>query len=87
VSNVTPGLWVKGVGAYIQRDRDEDNDVVTDRDQRVYGLMAGFDFGTENLGEQGDALMFGLSGGYIHSDLEFDATNTEWKFEGPSVGV
>ncbi len=87
VANVTPGAWLKGVGAWIDRDQDEDHNVVTDRDQSVYGIFAGFDFGTDNLHDQGDALLFGLLAGYIHSDLDFDSTNTEWTYKGPSVGA
>jgi len=87
VGHVTPGFWFKGVGGYLERDGDEANNVSTDRNQEIYGLFAGFDFGTENLRDQGDALMFGLFGGYITSDLDFDQTGTEWQYEGPSAGV
>lgn len=85
--HVTPGFWLKGVGAYLERDQDEANNVETDRKQTTWGFLGGFDFGTENLRDQGDALMFGLLGGYITSDLDFDQTNTEWQYEGPTVGA
>ncbi|WP_119388155.1 autotransporter outer membrane beta-barrel domain-containing protein [Taklimakanibacter lacteus] len=84
VGRVTPGLWFKGVGAYLERDQDEANNVSTDRSQEIYGFMAGFDFGSESAGE---AWMFGLFGGYVTSDLDFDQSGSEWHYEGPSVGV
>ncbi|WP_119388156.1 autotransporter outer membrane beta-barrel domain-containing protein [Taklimakanibacter lacteus] len=84
VGRVTPGLWLKGVGAYLERDQDEANNVSTDRSQEIYGFMAGFDFGSESAGE---AWMFGLFGGYVMSDLDFDQSGSEWHYEGPSVGA
>lgn len=84
--SVTPGLWFKGVGAYLQRDAS-DGALTLDRDQTLFGFLAGVDFGTENLRDQSDALMFGLFGGYLTSDLDFKSTNTEWTYEGPSLGV
>lgn len=86
VAKVMPGFWMRGVGAWLERDDVEDG-FTLDRQQTVFGGLAGFDFGTENVGSQGDALIFGLFGGYLVSDLDFKETNTEWSYEGPSVGV
>ncbi|MGE3226121.1 MAG: autotransporter outer membrane beta-barrel domain-containing protein [Parvibaculaceae bacterium] len=86
LASVTPGLWLKGVGAWLDRDAQEDG-LDLDRDQEIYGIFGGFDFGTDNLAGRGDVLMFGLLAGYIHSDLDFDATGTRWRYEGPSVGA
>jgi autotransporter family porin len=86
VSHVTPGFWLKGVGAWLRRDAEE-GVLDLDRDQDVYGIFAGFDFGTENLASPGDALLFGLLAGYIYSELDFSSTNTKWEYEGPSVGA
>jgi outer membrane autotransporter protein len=82
-AHITPGFWLRGVGAYIERD-DEENGFVLDRNQTIWGGMAGFDFGTEGAG---DVWMFGLFGGYVTSDLDFKETNSEWTFEGPTVGA
>jgi outer membrane autotransporter protein len=87
VGRVTPGLWFKAVGGWLNRDADADNNVVLDRKQTVFGGIAGFDFGTENVSGQGDALLFGLFGGYLTSKLSFDSTNTEWTYDGPTVGA
>ncbi|QIG47327.1 autotransporter domain-containing protein [Nordella sp. HKS 07] len=86
VARLLPGFWMRGVGAWLERD-DEQNGFTLDRKQTVLGGMAGFDFGLENVGGQGDALMFGLFGGYLGSDLDFKDTNTEWSYSGPSLGV
>ena len=67
IARITPGFWFKGVGAYINLD-DEEDGFTLDREQTVWGGMAGFDFGTEDVG---DALMFGVFAGYLTSDLEF----------------
>jgi len=83
IAHVTPGFWLRGVGAYLERD-DEENGFNLDRKQTIWGGMAGFDFGTESAG---DAWMFGLFGGYLTSKLKFDETNGEWKYDGPTVGA
>jgi len=83
VANVTPGFWFKGVGAWLERDQGN-GPTSTDRKQSIYGALAGFDFGTESAGE---TWMIGLFGGYVASDLDFDVTNTEWKYKGPSAGA
>ncbi|WP_119271510.1 autotransporter domain-containing protein [Taklimakanibacter deserti] len=81
---MAPGFWFKGFGTYIDLD-DEENGYDLDRKQTIYGGMAGFDFGTKEA--FGDAWLFGVFGGYVGSDLDFKATNTEWDFQGPMVGA
>lgn len=83
VARVTPGFWVSGLGAYLKRD-DEQDGFTLDRTQTIWGGLAGFDFGTQDVG---DALLFGVFGGYMSSKLKFDETDTEWNYEGPTVGV
>ncbi len=80
---VGPGFWIKGVGAYLERDQGDGIDV-TDRKQSIYGGLAGFDFVAESTG---DAWLFGLFGGYLASDLKFKETDTKWTYDGPSVGA
>ncbi|MGE3873239.1 MAG: autotransporter outer membrane beta-barrel domain-containing protein [Parvibaculaceae bacterium] len=81
---MAPGFWFKGFGTYIDRD-DEQNGYDLDQKQTIYGGMAGFDFGTREA--FGDAWLFGVFGGYIGSNLEFKETNTQWKYQGPTVGA
>ncbi|MBK1868130.1 hypothetical protein [Taklimakanibacter albus] len=80
---VGPGFWLKGVGAYLERDQGDGIDV-TDRKQTIYGGLAGFDFAAQG---NGDAWLFGLFGGYLASDLKFKETDTKWTYDGPSVGA
>ncbi|MGE0146467.1 MAG: autotransporter outer membrane beta-barrel domain-containing protein, partial [Parvibaculaceae bacterium] len=80
---VTPGFWLKAVGAYVDRD-DEEDGFTLDRKQTIWGGMAGFDFGDQY---GGSAWLFGLFAGYLNSDLDFDATDTRWTYEGPTVGA
>jgi len=81
---MAPGFWFKGFGTYIDLD-DEENGYDLDRKQTIYGGMAGFDFGTKEA--FGDAWLFGVFGGYVGSDLDFKSTNTEWDYQGPTVGA
>ncbi|MGE0007797.1 MAG: autotransporter domain-containing protein [Parvibaculaceae bacterium] len=81
---VSPGFWYKGFGAYVERDSEAGGFDISNR-QTTYGGMAGFDFGTREA--VGDALLFGVFGGYIVSDLKFEATDSKWKYEGPTVGA
>jgi autotransporter family porin len=81
--SITPGFWYTAFGAYVERD-DEQNGVSIDRTQTTYGGMAGFDFGTQGVG---DAWLFGVFGGYLASELEFKTTNSDWNYEGPTVGA
>jgi hypothetical protein len=80
---VGPGFWVKGVGAWLERDQGNGLDV-TDRKQSIYGGLAGFDFATEGAG---DSWLFGLYGGYLGSKLKFNETDTQWIYDGPTVGA
>lgn len=80
---VGPGFWIKGVGAWLERDQG-DGATSTDRKQSIYGGLAGFDFAA---GGAGDVWLFGLYGGYLGSKLKFSETNTEWTYDGPTVGA
>jgi outer membrane autotransporter protein len=80
---ITPGFWYKAFGAYVDRN-DEQNGISLDHNQTTYGGMAGFDFGTQDVG---DAMLFGIFGGYIVSNVDFKASNSKWDYEGPTVGA
>ncbi|QIG47331.1 autotransporter outer membrane beta-barrel domain-containing protein [Nordella sp. HKS 07] len=80
---VGPGFWFKAVGGYLDRDGEEDG-FTLDRKQTVFGGLAGFDIAVDGIG---DAMLLGLFGGYVTSDLKFSETNTKWTYEGPTLGV
>lgn len=83
VAKVTPGFWFSGLGAWLERDGEQDG-FTLDRKQTIWGGMAGFDFGTQDAG---DAMLFGVFGGYLTSELDFKETGTEWTYEGPTFGA
>ncbi|MFZ5671736.1 MAG: autotransporter outer membrane beta-barrel domain-containing protein [Pseudomonadota bacterium] len=80
---IGPGFWMKGAGAWLERDQGN-NETATDRKQSIYGGLVGFDFATEGAR---DAWLFGLYGGYLGSKLKFNETDTEWTYNGPTVGA
>lgn len=83
LGRVGPGFWFTGVGAWLDRDAEQDG-FTLDRQQTIYGGLAGLDFATEGVG---DAWLFGIFAGYVGSTLKFSETNTKWSYDGPSVGA
>jgi autotransporter family porin len=80
-----PGFWFKALGAYLERDAEE-NGVTLDRRQTILGGLAGLDVGLDLEG-QGETALFGIFGGYLTSDLKFRSTDSKWDYEGPSIGA
>ena len=85
------GVWGKGVGAWTDRDASDGFTLFnqafnfdTSYDQDTYGFLAGIDGGIDT--GDGGTLVFGVLGGYVKSDVEFDASPTETEFEGAMVG-
>lgn len=99
VGNVTPGIWGRLFGSAQSRDHSTtlaalpgleqfDDEINNNFDQRIYGAMAGIDFGTESLSPQGNqAWIFGLYGGYTGSNLDFDASDTDVDYKAGSIGA
>ncbi|WP_162913964.1 autotransporter domain-containing protein [Taklimakanibacter lacteus] len=81
---VLPGFWFKGVGGYLERDAEQDG-FDLDREQTVFGGLAGFDFAMD--AGPGDAMLFGIFGGYLTSTLKFSTTGTKWTYDGPTLGA
>jgi len=92
--SVTPGLWAKVVGSWGSRDASNSFSVLngvygfdTSYKQNTYGLIVGADFGKEGVASRNDALIFGVLGGYITSDLSFDASPNSATYSGGTVGA
>jgi outer membrane autotransporter protein len=90
---VTPGVWVRGIGSWSDRDSSASftnlqtgakETLDLDHGQDIGGVMGGFDGRFERADH---AWLLGLLGGYIWSDVEFVATDSEWEYEGPTVGA
>jgi autotransporter-like protein/autochaperone domain-containing protein len=91
--NFTPAVWARGSGGFLNRD---DTEGVTaygrnyqynlNRDLQTIDFQSGIDLGKRGLLSENDILVFGALGGYIHSDLNYDAINREFTFNGGQVG-
>jgi len=99
VGNVTPGVWGRVFGSTQSRDFSNssapplglegfDSQFNNNFDQRIYGVMAGVDFGKESLSDQGNqAWIFGLFGGYTGSNLDFGESDTDVDYSAGSIGT
>ncbi|MGQ4272931.1 autotransporter domain-containing protein [Terrihabitans sp. B22-R8] len=94
--NVTPGLWARGFGSWVEKDSTSGADIVgipgfeaafdTGFSQDIYGMTAGIDFGREGLWSPNDALLGGVFAGYLASDLDFNVGGSSIDYEGFTVG-
>jgi autotransporter family porin len=90
---ITPAVWVRGAGNWLDR---EDSESVTaygrsykynlNRDLETIDFQGGIDFGKRGLLSDNDILVFGALGGFIHADLDYDAPNRAFDYEGGQVG-
>ncbi|MFG1379204.1 hypothetical protein [Xanthobacter autotrophicus] len=92
--SVTPGIWGKAIGSWGSRDSSDNYSAYgrtygfdTGYNQNIYGFMAGADFGKEGVFGPNDAVVFGVLGGYVTSDLSFDSSPTSANYSGGTVGV
>ena len=86
------GLWTRVFGSDSDRDIKNSNTIynstsVLDQsyDQQTLGFMIGADFGTE-VGASG-TFLFGLLGGYMVSDVDFDDTNSSGDLSSGMAGA
>lgn len=77
--SVTPGVWTKGLMGRALRSSDNG---AGGYNQKVYGAVAGIDFGKEGMFTANDAAIFGLSIGAIKSDVDFDSSPDNAKYKG-----
>ncbi|MDO8288146.1 MAG: autotransporter domain-containing protein [Parvibaculum sp.] len=91
--SVTPGFWLKALGSWASRDSTDAFGIAgynftydIDYDQNTYGTVAGFDVGGEGVFGKQDAILVGLSGGYVSSDVDFNSP-TNATFEGAVAGL
>ncbi len=91
--NMTPALWVRGAGGFLERDDSENVSAYgrsykynLNRDLETVDFQGGIDLGKRGLLSDNDILVFGALGGFIHSDLDYDAINRLFSFDGGQVG-
>jgi Autotransporter beta-domain/Autochaperone Domain Type 1 len=91
---LTPAVWARGSGGWLDRDgtqrttaygRDYSFDM--DRDLETIDFQVGVDMGKRDVLTGGDALVFGLLGGFVHGDLDYDALARQFNFDGGQVGA
>lgn len=76
--SVTPGVWTKALVGRTLRDSDTPGGY----DQKTYGGVAGIDFGNEGVFTADDAMIFGVSAGYIRSDVDFSESDDTSRYKG-----
>jgi hypothetical protein len=86
--NITPAVWVRGAGSSLDRDASanvsaygRDYRYNLDRNLGTVDFQGGIDLGKRGLFSDNDMLVFGALGGFVHSDLDYDAINRLFSFE------
>ena len=93
-TSITPAVWVRGSGNWFGRDGSETTKLYgrtyqykLDSDLSVENFQTGIDFVKTDLLSQGDILVFGLLGGWVHGDLDFDGVNRQFDVSGAQAGA
>jgi outer membrane autotransporter protein len=91
--NITPGLWVRGSGTWLDRDDQASTTAFgrtykfnLDRDLNLGTVQGGVDFGSRGLLSEGDALLYGLLGGAVFGELTYDQLARQFDIDGGEVG-
>ena len=89
----TPAVWARGSGAWLDRDGRESVGAYgrtytydLSRDLDVIDWQMGLDLGKRDLFSQGDILVFGVLGGFVGADLDYNQLARGFDFEGGQVG-
>jgi len=92
--NFTPAVWARGSGSWLDRDDSERTTAYgrnytfnLDRDLDTIDFQVGIDMGTRDLLSAGDVLVFGMLGGFVHADLDYDQLARQFDFSGGQVGA
>jgi hypothetical protein len=90
---IYPGLWARGSLANLSQE-DSVNfksfgpaTAHLNRDQRTGDFEGGFDFGKRDLFTPGDALIFGVLGGFVLSELDYHQLAQSFDFTGGQAGA
>ncbi len=92
--NFTPAVWARGSGGWLGRDGSASTSAYgrtynynLDRDLQTMDFLVGLDLGKRDFLSQGDALVFGVLGGFVHGDLDYNAITRSFNFDGGQVGA
>ena len=91
--NISPGLWVRGAGTWLDRDDQASTTAFgrtykfnLDRDLDLGTVQGGVDFGSRGVLAEGDALLYGLLGGGVFGELTYDKLVRTFDIDGGEVG-
>jgi autotransporter family porin len=94
VPGITPAVWVKGSGTWLKQDdkaRTESSGRVynydLNRDLDVAHFQTGVDFGAFDVLSPGDMLIYGILGGAILGDLDYNQIARQFDISGGEVGT
>jgi autotransporter family porin len=92
--NFTPAVWVKGSGTWLNQDDKETSTSFgrtyrydLNRDLDIANFETGIDFGKRDLFSPGDMLVFGLLGGVVLADLDYDNLSRQFDISGGEAGA
>ena len=87
------GVWARGFGGDFNRNDTNSTTLFGvkqtlngDYDQNLWGIEGGADFVLMRTISGYGALFAGVLGGYVNSQMDFDATNDQAEFKGGTVG-
>ena len=91
---LTPAVWLKGGGSWLDRDANASTRAYgrtynfnLDRELETFDVQVGIDMGTRDVFGSGDALVFGVLGGFVHGDLDYDTLARSFQYSGGQVGA
>jgi hypothetical protein len=93
-TSFTPAVWVKGSGTWLEQDDKASTSAYgrpyrydLSRDLHVWNLEGGIDFGKKGVWSEGDALIFGVLGGWVLGGLDYDHLLRQFDMEGGEAGA
>ena len=93
-TNFTPATWVRGSGSWLDRNDSAKTSAYgrtykynLDRELDTMDFQMGLDLGKRDFLSQGDILVFGMLGGFVHGDLDYDSILRQFDFDGGQVGA
>ncbi|MGV1013755.1 MAG: autotransporter outer membrane beta-barrel domain-containing protein [Methyloceanibacter sp.] len=92
-ASFTPAVWVRGSGSWLDRDKSETVSAFgktyrfsLDRELDIIDWQMGLDLGHRGLFAPDDILVFGVLGGFVHADLDYQHLVRSFDFSGGQVG-
>jgi len=89
----TPAVWARGAGAWLDRDKSESVTAFgrnyqfnLDRELDIIDWQMGLDLGKRDFLSANDILVFGMLGGFVNADLDYDQLGRAFDFSGGQVG-